>query len=128
MNSPSAAHFPAGRPALRFLLPPLPALAAALCPYMAAARSQSAQSECPIHVESVRDEKGGKCKQKGAPEPNNAAHQHRLPNCPAGSNPGFTGGERSRYVAGQRAGRDSLPSQKSLRGMIEKAAVDAATV
>lgn len=83
------------RPARRFLLPPLPASAAALCPYMAAARSQSAPSQRPIQTESVRDEKGGNRKQEWAPQPNNAAPQRRLPNLPAGLDPRFNGGERS---------------------------------
>lgn len=52
------------RPALHFLVTPLPASAAGLCPYMAAAGGQSAQSRQLIQTESVRDEKGGNCKQK----------------------------------------------------------------
>lgn len=52
------------QPALHFLVTPLPASAAGLCPYMAAAGSQSAQSRQLIQTASVRDEKGGNCKQK----------------------------------------------------------------
>ena len=51
-------------PARYFLSTPLPASAAALCPYMAATGSQSERSRQLIQTASVRGEQGGNCKQK----------------------------------------------------------------
>lgn len=50
-------------PALHFPVTPLPASAAGPCPYMAAAGGQSAQGRQFIQTASVREEKGGNCKQ-----------------------------------------------------------------